>query len=163
MNTDRIEKRVLLKAPQERVWQAISDYRQFGIWFGVSFEGPFVAGAPLHGRITLTTVDPEVAKLQKPYENLAFDIRVERVEPIHHFSFRWHPHAHDPGVDYSKEKMTLVVFELAAAPGGTLLTITESGFDRIPLARRAAAFAANDGGWTHQCKLIEKYLALHSS
>jgi uncharacterized protein YndB with AHSA1/START domain len=161
MNTDRIEKKVLLKAPLARVWSAVSDARQFGSWFGMTFEGPFVAGAPARGRITLTTVDPEVARLQKPYEGYAFSIQVERIEPMRRFAFRWHPYAVDTGKDYSKEPTTLVSFELEEAEGGTLLTITESGFDRIPLARRAQAFAANEGGWTHQCSNIEKYLALH--
>ena len=63
-------------------------------------------------------------------------------------------------VDYSKEPTTLVAFELEEASGGTMLTVTESGFDRIPLERRAKAFAANEGGWTAQVKMIEKYLAL---
>src|SRR5580698_8793759 len=103
MNTDRIEKKVLLKAPLARVWGAVSDARQFGSWFGVTFEGPFVAGAPLSGRITMTTVDPEVAKLQKPHEGKAFNIQVESIEPMRLFSFRWHPYAIDPKADYVKE------------------------------------------------------------
>ena len=161
MNTDRIEKKVLLKAPLARVWSAISDARQFGSWFGVTFEGPFVAGAALRGRITMTTVDPEVARLQKPHEGKDFNISVESIEPMRLFSFRWHPYAIDPKADYSREPTTLVSFELREADGSTLLTITESGFDRVPLDRRAQAFAANEGGWTHQCTNVEKYLALH--
>ncbi len=111
------------------------------------------------GRIVPTQVDEEVAKLQKPYEGRAFEITVDRVEPERLFSFRWHPFAVDPAVDYSSEPTTLVVFELQEVEDGTLLTITESGFDGIPLARRAQAFTANEGGWTHQAKLIEKYLS----
>jgi uncharacterized protein YndB with AHSA1/START domain len=160
MNTDRIEKRILLRAPRERVWQAISDARQFGLWFGVAFDGPFVAGARLTGRIVPTTVDAEVAKLQEPYAGTKFEIAVDRIEPMRRFCFRWHPYAVEPGVDYSKEPMTLVLFELEEAEGGTLLTISESGFDRIALARRAKAFSANDGGWTKQTELIAKYLAM---
>jgi uncharacterized protein YndB with AHSA1/START domain len=159
-SSDRIEKKVLLHAPRERVWRAISDSRQFGSWFGVKLDGPFVAGARVTGKITPTTVDAEVAKMQKPYEGFAFEITVDRVEPMRHFSFRWHPGGLDPGVDYSKEPTTVVVFELEAAAGGTMLTISESGFDRIPLERRAKAFAGNEQGWSHQTKLIEKYLAL---
>ena len=161
MDTDRIEKKVLLQAPQARVWEAISDAGQFGTWFGVAFDGPFVAGARLTGRITPTQVDAEVAKLQAPYAGVAFAIVVERVEPMRRLAFRWHPHAVEPGVDYASEPMTLVEFVLEAAAGGTLLTITESGFDRIPLARRARAFAANDGGWAKQTALIATYLRLH--
>jgi uncharacterized protein YndB with AHSA1/START domain len=157
--TDRIEKKVLLHAPQDRVWSAISDARQFGTWFGVAFDTPFVAGARLTGRVTPTQVDADVAKSQQPYAGAAFEIVIDRIEPMRLFSFRWHPFAVDPGVDYSQEPTTLVVFELQQAPGGTLLTITESGFDRIPLARRAKAFTANEQGWTAQAKLIEKYVA----
>jgi uncharacterized protein YndB with AHSA1/START domain len=160
MNTDRIEKKILLKAPCERVWHAIADSGLFGSWFGVAFDGPFVAGARLTGRIVPTSVDAEIAKLQKPYEGKAFEFTVDRIEPMRKFSFHWHPYAVDPGVDYSKEPTTLIVFELEEISGGTLLTISESGFDQIPLERRAKAFAANDAGWAMQAKLIEKYLAM---
>jgi uncharacterized protein YndB with AHSA1/START domain len=157
--TDRIEKKVLLRAPRERVWHAISDAKQFGTWFGVQFDGPFAAGALMKGRMVPTKVDPEVAKTQEPYTGAAFDCTIDRIEPMNRFSFRWHPFAIDPKVDYSNEPTTLVVFELEEVAGGTQLTITESGFDKIPLERRAKAFAANDGGWTKQLELIAKYLA----
>jgi uncharacterized protein YndB with AHSA1/START domain len=159
MDTDRIERRIVLKAPRDRVWQAISDSTRFGAWFGVEFDGPFIAGARMTGRIVPTKVDPEVAKLQEPHTGKRFQLVVEAIEPMQRFAFRWHPFAIDPNYDYSREPMTLVTFELADADGGTLLTITESGFDQIPIERRAQAFQANDGGWTHQAKLIEKYLA----
>jgi uncharacterized protein YndB with AHSA1/START domain len=162
MNTDRVLKTILLRATRERVWQAISDPARFGTWFGVELEGPFVAGAPVSGRIVPTRVDPDVGKLQEPHRGKAFHIVVERVEPMTRFSFRWHPFAIEPGYDYSHEPMTLVSFELTEAEGGILLTITESGFDQLPLERRAPAFKANDGGWAHQCKLLEKYLELGS-
>ncbi len=157
-STDRIEKQVFLQAPLERVWRAISDAQAFGSWFGVRFDGPFVAGEHLTGRIVPTTVDPEVAESQKPYEGLRFDITVDRIEPMRLLSFRWHPYAIDPEVDYSKEPTTLVIFELEKRPDGTLLTVTESGFDGIPVARRAAAFEMNEQGWEAQLALIEKYL-----
>jgi uncharacterized protein YndB with AHSA1/START domain len=160
MSTDRIEKKILLRAPLERVWSAISDAQQFGKWFGVALDGPFVAGERLTGKIAPTTVDADVAKLQEPHTGKAFTITVDRIEPLRRFSFRWHPFAVNSGVDYSKEPSTLVVFELTAAADGVLLTITESGFDQIPIERRAQAFAANEGGWEHQTKLIAKYLAL---
>jgi uncharacterized protein YndB with AHSA1/START domain len=118
-----------------------------------------VAGARLTGEIVPTTVDPEVAESQKPYEGRRFEVFVDRVEPMRLLSFRWHPYAVDPEIDYSEEPTTLVVFELERASEGTELTITESGFDRIPLARRAEAFEMNDGGWEAQLILIEKYLA----
>ena len=160
MTPDRIEKKILLRAPLERVWHAIADADQFGTWFGVAFDGPFVAGARLTGRITPTRVDPEVAELQRPHEGKAFEFTVDRIEPMRRLAFRWHPSAVEPGVDYSKEPTTLVVFELEKVPGGTLLTISESGFDQIPLERWAKAFAANEGGWAKQTTLIEKYLAM---
>jgi len=156
---DRIEKEITLRAPLERVWRAISDSRSFGDWFGVDFDGPFVAGSLIHGRIVPTKVDPEVAKMQEPYRGQEFDFTVERIEPMREFSFRWHPFAIDRNTDYSKEPMTLVVFELREVAGGTHLKITESGFDRIPLERRAKAFASNEEGWTHQANLIQKFLA----
>jgi len=157
--TDRIEKTVLLKAPRDRVWRAISDAKEFGSWFGVEFDGPFVAGARVTGKIAPTKVDPKVAKMQEPYAGMQFDFTVDRIEPQRFFSFRWHPFAIDPKVDYSNEPTTLVVFELEDAPGGTMLTITESGFDRIPLERRVKAFQANEQGWTEQIRLVEKYVA----
>jgi len=159
MNTDRIEKKILLRAPLERVWRALSDAKQFGSWFGVAFDEAFVEGAHLTGKITPTTVDAEVAKMQEPYAGKAFEWTVERIEPMRRISFRWHPYAVEEGVDYSKEPTTRIEFDLADAPGGILLTITESGFNQIPLARRAKAFKANEGGWEMQTRLIEKYLA----
>ena len=160
-NTDRIEKQVLLKASRERVWRALSEAEQFGTWFGVRFDGPFVEGERLTGRITPTQVDAEVAAMQAPYAGTPFEWMVETIEPMRRIAFRWHPFGIDKTVDYSGEPMTLIVFELLDAPGGILLTVTESGFDRLPPARRAKAFAANEGGWTHQMELIRKYLAMH--
>jgi uncharacterized protein YndB with AHSA1/START domain len=158
-STDRIEKKVLLRAPLERVWRAISDARQFGSWFGVEFDGSFEEGKPVTGKIVPTTVDPEVAKMQEPHARTRFEFTIERIRPMTYFSFRWHPYAVDPAVDYSTEPATLVEFQLQESPEGTALTITESGFDRIPLARRAEAFTRNAQGWSHQSRLIEKYLA----
>jgi uncharacterized protein YndB with AHSA1/START domain len=158
-NTDRIAKKVLLRAPRARVWRAISDSKEFGTWFGVRFDGPFAADQRMIGKIVPTAVDPEVAKLQEPHEGMTFEFAIDRIEPQTLFSFRWHPYAVDSSVDYTKEPSTLVVFELQEVAGGTILTVTESGFDRIPIERRASAFAANEGGWTHQMKLIENYLA----
>ena len=159
MDTDRIEKQIVLKAPRERVWRAISDSVRFGTWFGVDFDGPFVEGQWLAGRIAPTKVDAEVAKLQEPARGFKFSILVERIQPMERFAFRWHPFAIEQDRDYSQEPMTLVTFELRDAREGTLLKITESGFDALPPERRAPAFHANDGGWTHQARLIEKYLA----
>jgi uncharacterized protein YndB with AHSA1/START domain len=158
MNTDRIEKKVLLRAPRNRVWRAIADSTEFGAWFGMKFDGPFAPGAKMRATIVGTTVDAEVAKLQKPHEGISFEIVIEQMEPERLFSFRWHPHAIEPGHDYSAEPTTLVAFELEEAEDGILLTVTESGFDQIPLAYRAKAFAANEAGWAIQVRLIEQYL-----
>ena len=158
MTTDRIEKKILLCAPLKRVWRALSDSAEFGSWFGVRFDGPFQPGVPLRGAIVPTTMDPEVAKAQKKHEGAPFEITVERLEPERLFSFRWHPYAIESGVDYSAEPTTLVAFALEEVAGGVMLTVTETGFDQIPLARRAKAFMANDEGWGMQVKLIEAYL-----
>jgi uncharacterized protein YndB with AHSA1/START domain len=160
---DRIEKKILLKAPIARVWSAISDSKQFGTWFGVAFDGPFVAGQKLEGRIVPTKVDPEVAAMQKDYEGMPFDVIVDRIEPERLFSFRWHPYAAEKDHDYSKEERTLVTFELEAVEGGTLLRVTESGFDKVPLERRAKAFTMNEGGWEAQTRLVQKYVERHAS
>ena len=154
MNTDRIEKQIVLRAPLARVWNAIADSQQFGTWFGCAIDGPFVAGRRVAARIVPNKVDAEVAKAQQPYEGMQFDFHVERVEPMKLLSFRWipgsDPHAEDP--------MTLVELELQDVQDGTRLTVTESGFDRIPLERRAKAFTDNEGGWAMQVRMVEKYL-----
>ena len=160
--TDRIERSVVIDAPRERVWRALSDAREFGTWFGVTFDGPFVAGQTLFGRITPTRVDDDVAKAQEPYAGAVFEIVVDRIEPQQLFSFRWHPFAIDPNFDYASEPMTLVTFGLAEANGGTRLTVTETGFDRLIEARRATAREMNDQGWAAQMMLIAKYLAKHA-
>ena len=159
VNTDRIEKMVALRAPRGRVWRALTDAKEFGTWFGVKFDGPFVAGQPCHGVIVTTTVDADVARAQKAHEGKAFDITIDRIEPERLFSFRWHPYAIDPAIDYSREPTTLVEFTLEERPDGTALTVTESGFDGIPLARRAEAFTANEGGWTMMVTVIAKYVS----
>jgi uncharacterized protein YndB with AHSA1/START domain len=147
-STDRIEKRVVLRAPRSRVWRAIADAQEFGTWFRVNLEGAFVAGAATRGKIT-----------SKGYEHVTVDLQVERIEPERYFSYRWHPYAIDPANDYSAEPTTLVEFILEEAEGGTALTIIESGFDKIPLARRAEAFRMNDQGWGGQIRNLERYVA----
>jgi uncharacterized protein YndB with AHSA1/START domain len=145
---DRIEKHVVLRAPRARVWRALSNAAEFGSWFGADFgQASFVAGASINGRITYPG-----------YEHLAMEIEIERMEPERLFSFRWHPYAVDPKVDYSSEPTTLVVFELLEVPEGTLLTVVESGFELIPEHRRAKALEMNDGGWAEQMKNIDVYV-----
>jgi uncharacterized protein YndB with AHSA1/START domain len=159
MLMDRIQKSVLLRATRKRVWRALADSAEFGHWFGVKFESPFAPGARIQGRIVTTQVNAEVAKLQKEHEGMPFDITIEQMEPERLFSFRWHPHAVDRQADYSAEPTTLVAFSLEEVPEGVMLTVTESGFEQIPLARRATAFTANEGGWSIMVKVIEEYVA----
>jgi uncharacterized protein YndB with AHSA1/START domain len=147
--TDRIERKILLKAPLARVWRALSDATEFGDWFGVDFKGKaFVSGKPLKGQITYPG-----------YEHIVMEVFVERVVPQRLLSWRWHPAAIDPAVDYSQEPTTLVVFELEEGEGGIWLTVVESGFDKIPAARRTAVFRMNSSGWDEQMKNIEKHVA----
>jgi uncharacterized protein YndB with AHSA1/START domain len=160
MSTDRIEKRVLLRAPRKRVWRALADSKEFGHWFGMKFDGPFTPGAVMRGVISPSKVNAEVAKAQKAHEGVAFDITIEKIEPERLFSFRWHPGAVEPAMDYSAEPTTLVEFVLEETAEGVLLTVRETGFDRIPLARRAKAFTANEGGWSIMVKVIEEYVVL---
>ena len=156
--TDRIEKKIVLRANRDRVWRALSNSQEFGSWFGMTFDGPFVEGQRVHGAIIPTKVDPEVAKKQAEFEGLRFELIVERLAPQKTFAFRWHPAAVERGVDYSAEPMTLVTFELEDAADGILLTVIESGFDAIPLERRAKAFASNTEGWSLVIKLLEAHL-----
>jgi uncharacterized protein YndB with AHSA1/START domain len=151
-NTDRIEKQIVLGAPRSRVWNAISDAREFGEWFQVDMSGvEFKAGQPVHAKMTY----PDS-------EGMPFEMVIDRIEPELLFSFRWHPYGIDPDVDYSSEPMTLIEFKLEEIEGGTKLTITESGFDNIPLARRAEAFRINSEGWGMQLHNIETYVTLGS-
>ncbi|HEY3055892.1 MAG TPA: SRPBCC family protein [Thermoanaerobaculia bacterium] len=145
---DRIEKQILIKAPRSRVWRAISDKAEFGAWFGVKLpHGTFAAGEKVSGRITYPG-----------YEHMVMDIELVDVEPERRLSYRWHPYAVDPKVDYSSEPTTLVTFTLEDAEGGTLLKLVESGFDKIPLQRRAEAMRMNDSGWVEQMKNIERHV-----
>ena len=148
-STDRIERKILLKAPRSRVWRALSNAEEFGAWFGVDFKGKaFAAGQPVKGQITYPG-----------YEHLVMEVFIERIVPERLLSWRWHPAAIDPAVDYSPEPTTLVVFELQDVEGGVELSVVESGFDKIPAARRATAFRMNTSGWDEQLVNIEKHVA----
>lgn len=160
MSSDRIEKEVVLRAPLDRVWRAISDADEFGRWFGVRFDGPFVEGASVTGVITPTTVDDDVAQAQEQHAGKSDTWQIVAVEPKRRLAFRWHPYAVEPGTDYSQEPTTLVEFTLTEGNDGVLLRIVESGFDNIPAERRALAFEQNSEGWAKQTELVRKYLAL---
>lgn len=144
---DSIEKRIGLKAPVSRVWRAITDYREFGEWFRVALEGPFVPGQVARGRIT-----------HPGYEHVQWQATVKEMQPERLFSFTWHPYGVDPQVDYSKETPTLVEFRLEKTGSGTLLVITESGFDKVPAHRRMEALRMNDQGWTQQIENVAAHV-----
>ena len=145
--TDRIEKISILRAPQKRVWQALTDHVQFGAWFGAKMDEPFTPGRTSLGKLNYRGKD------------VTIDFAVERLSPEDYFAYRWHPYAIDPTKDYSAEPMTLVEFRLKSVPEGTELTVTESGFDRIPAHRRDEAYRMNDGGWKSQVENLRRYVA----
>ncbi|MEP7072330.1 MAG: SRPBCC family protein [Verrucomicrobiota bacterium] len=152
MNTllaeDRIEKEIELKAPRARVWRALTNHREFSEWFGVNLEGPFVPGGKTRGQLTV-----------EGYQNLSLEMEVQKMEPENYFSYTWHPYAIEEGVDYSQETPTLVEFRLEDVTGGTRLRVTESGFSKVPEARRALAFRKNDEGWRIQLEDIAQHVA----
>jgi uncharacterized protein YndB with AHSA1/START domain len=148
ISADRIRKEIQLRAPRARVWRALSSAAEFGTWFGARLDGAFQPGARIRGPMTTPG-----------YDHLTLEITIERVEPERLLSFRWHPYAIDPKVDYSDEPTTLVTFEVGETAEGTLLVVTESGFEAIPPHRRAEAFRMNDGGWAQQMLRIERHLA----
>ena len=146
--SDRIEKQVLLRAPRSRVWRALTTAEEFGRWFGAKLSGgTFAAGERVRGPITYPG-----------YEHVTFDVTIERLEPERLVSWRWHPNAINPQVDYSAEPTTVVTFELEDVPEGTLLTVVETGFDKIPVARRAQAFRGNEDGWAIQMERIKEHV-----
>jgi uncharacterized protein YndB with AHSA1/START domain len=148
-STDRIERKVLIKATRARVWRAVSDAAEFGVWFGVDFKGKtFAAGKSVRGTITYPG-----------YEHLTMEVLIDRVVPERLLSWRWHPAAIDPAVDYSQEPTTLVVFELEEVDGGVMLSVVESGLDKIPLERRATVLRLNSSGWDAQMENIKKHVA----
>jgi len=150
-STDRIERQILIKAPRKRVWRALTDTGEFSEWFRVKISGQFAPGRPISGPV-----------LYPGYEHITWSVTVEKMEPERFFSWRWHPHAIDPKKDYSREPTTLVAFDLEEVPGGTLLKVTESGFDQIPLERREQAFRGNSEGWSIQVGNIERYVGQHT-
>jgi uncharacterized protein YndB with AHSA1/START domain len=146
--TDRIEKEIILRAPRSRVWRALANAEEFGAWFGIKLDGAFAPGASVQGQITMSGD-----------ELVTIEIAIERMDPESRMSYRWHPYPAKSGVDYSSEPTTLVEFELEEVAGGTQLRVVESGFDRIPLARRAEAFRMNDAGWAEELENIARYVA----
>lgn len=150
--SDRIEKQIELRASLSRVWSALTDYRQFGEWFHVKLDGPFVEGEVSRGQIT-----------HPGYEHIKWEATIEKMEPERLFAFTWpHPRSLDPAKysgDHSNDPTTRVEFRLEKTKNGTLLRLTESGFDSLPADFRLEAFRRNDGGWAAQMKNIESYVA----
>lgn len=149
-----ITKEILLRAPRARVWSALADSTEFGAWFGMEMEGAFEAGKAVSGRIRYADENDPMYQ----FRDMPFEMVIDRMEPERLFSYRWHPGMPEPGKDYSNEPMTLVEFTLTDDPGGTLLTIVESGFDAIPAERRVAVFTMNTEGWEGQTMAIDRYL-----
>ena len=147
-STDRIERRYVLRAPRSRVWRALTNAKEFGTWFRIDLEGEFSEGATIQGRM----IPPE-------HQHVTMEFQVQRIEPERYFAYRWHPYPVDPAVDYSAEPTTFVEFTLEETKGGTALTIVESGFDGIPLARRAEAFRKHEEGWVEQVRNLERYVS----
>ena len=146
--TDRIEKSIEIRAPVSRVWRALTDHREFGQWFRVRLDGPFVVGQAVHGQIT-----------HPGYEHVRWTAVVQKIEPERLFSFTWHPYAIDPTKDYSGEPQTLIEFTLEKTATGTLLRLVESGFDKLPEQRRFEAFRMNERGWGQQMENIARHVA----
>jgi uncharacterized protein YndB with AHSA1/START domain len=144
---DRIERQIALRAPRKRVWQALTDAAEFSAWFGITLDGPFEVGKTVRGKHPVAGIG-----------DIVVDYTVEKIEPETLFSYRWHPYACDPERDYSGEPTTLVEFRLRDDNGGTLLTVTESGFDRIPASRRDEAFRKNTDGWKGQLANLQRYV-----
>jgi len=147
-STDRIEKEIVVRAPRSRVWRALTNAEEFGAWFGIKLDRDFAPGRHVHGHMT-----------SPPFEHVTVDFAIERMEPESRLSYRWHPYPVEPGVDYSSEPTTLVEFQLEEVAGATRLRVAESGFDGIPLARRAEAFRMNDAGWDEQLENISRHVA----
>ena len=145
--SDRIEKKILLRAPRARVWRALTNATDFGLWFGVNLKGTFEVGRPIRGNVT-----------DRGHEHITMELTVERIEPEKLFSYRWHPNAIDPKADYSAEPTTLVEFRLEEVAEGTMLTVVESGFDKIPAGRRDEAFRSNDRGWSEEMENIRRHV-----
>ena len=142
-----IVKRVEIEAPVARVWSALTDYKQFNQWFQVEMESPFVPGHKASGKI-----------VYKNKEHLRMEFVVQALKPTTYFAYTWHPFAIDPNVDYSSETPTLVEFHLEATPSGTLLTVTESGFENLPPSRYADCIRMNTRGWETQLERIQAYV-----
>jgi uncharacterized protein YndB with AHSA1/START domain len=168
VSTDKIEKKVMLRAPVSRVWQAIVDAEQFGRWFGVTLEGPFVEGQAIRGSFEGKVDEAAIIAHQKRLglepsgvklpQGKSVVCTVQRIEPERYFSFRWIPYGIDAEANPEREPTTLVEFRLEPAAELTLLTIVESGFDRVPARRRERAFRMNEGGWAAQANNVQKYV-----
>jgi uncharacterized protein YndB with AHSA1/START domain len=145
--TNRIDKRIEVKAPVSRVWRALTDYQQFGEWFCAKMDGPFLPGQVVRGVTTYPG-----------HEGHQFDVVVQKIEPERLFSFTWHPYAVDTKIDYSKEPPTLVEFKLEQTEDGTVILLSESGFEKVPESRRLEAFRKNDEGWTEMIESLANYV-----
>lgn len=151
MTEDCIKKVVELAAPVSRVWRALTDYREFGQWFRVSLDGPFEPGAVSTGKMTYPG-----------HEGHPWRAVVERMEPERLFSFRWNVSDARSDTPAAEPATTHVEFHLEPSPGGTRLTIMESGFSAIPENRRIEIMRGNKDGWEIQSVNVAAHVAANS-
>lgn len=146
----RIDRTVDINAPRERVWRALTNDEELAAWFQVRLEGEMRTG----GVVWMTSVHPQHAGQRWPVRI------VELSEPIR-MVWQWHPGEVDPAVDYSQQPQTTVTFTLEPTAGGTRVSVSETGFDEIALARRAKAYADNSQGWTEVTVWLKTYVEAH--
>lgn len=147
---DKLVKVVDIKAPVSRVWQALTDHRQFGEWFRVDLNEPFAPGS----RSTGLTLYPG-------YEGHEWLAVIETMEPETLFAFHWNHEDIEPGVPLAQQPTTRVEFRLEDTGSGTRLTITETGFAALPEHKRVEAIRLNTQGWDIQAKNISDYVDAH--
>ena len=143
---NRIDRTIEVNAPPDQVWRVLTTAKDLSTWFKVSVEGDIVAGAEIW-----------MTSLNSGHEGTRFLVRIKEMTAPRRFVWEWHPGAVDPAIDYSREPWTTVTFTLEPSGRGTRLSVSETGFNDISLARRAKAYADNSQGWTEVLVWIQKY------
>jgi uncharacterized protein YndB with AHSA1/START domain len=133
------------------VWRALTTAADLAAWFQVGIEGDITPGA----EIWMTSKYPG-------HQGQRFAVKVTEMTPPRRFAWQWHPGAVDPAVDYSREPWTTVTFTLEPSGRGTRLTVSETGFNEISLARRAKVYQDNNQGWAEVLVWIQKYVEAKS-
>jgi uncharacterized protein YndB with AHSA1/START domain len=138
----RIDRTIEIKAPPERVWRALTNAKELSAWFQVTIEGDIVAGG----------------EVWMQHKGQRFRVRFVELTPPTRFVWQWHPGAVDPNVDYSREPRTTVTFTLEPSESGTRLSVAETGFNEISLARRSKVYGDNNQGWAEVLLWLLKYV-----